>query len=129
MNKLHFLHQVIHLIHDLFFPRNFSRSAASQFGHNEGKRTLGIICACSDDFDWEGVKKPNIPQSEFIIYEMHVRQFIKYPNANVSEGNHGTYAGIIDKIDYLKDLGITAIELKPIGEIFPACSPLPTRIN
>lgn len=75
MNKLHFLHQVIHLINDLFFPRNFSRSAASQFGHNEGKRTLGIICACSDDFDWEGVKKPNIPQSELIIYEMHVRQF------------------------------------------------------
>ena len=42
MNKLPFLHKVIHLINDLFFPRNFSRSAASQFGHNEGKGPLGI---------------------------------------------------------------------------------------
>lgn len=65
-------------------------------------------------FDWNNDKPLNIPFSKTIIYEMHVRGFtidksskVKYP---------GTYLGIIDKIPYLKELGVTAVELLPVFE-------------
>lgn len=66
------------------------------------------------NYDWEGIKdnKPQIPLSETIIYEMHVGGFTKSSTSNVK--NQGTYLGIIDKIPYLKQLGVTAIELMPI---------------
>lgn len=64
------------------------------------------------NYDWEGVEKPNIPLKETIIYEMHVKGFTKSSTSGVKYP--GTYAGIIEKIPYLKSLGITAIELMPI---------------
>lgn len=64
------------------------------------------------DFDWEGDHPINRPLSESIIYETHVKGFTAGENANVK--NPGTYAGFIEKIPYLKDLGITAVELMPV---------------
>lgn len=66
------------------------------------------------DFDWQGDKPLNIPLSESIIYETHVKGFTAGKNANVS--NPGTYAGFIEKIPYLKSLGITSVEFLPIYE-------------
>jgi isoamylase len=64
------------------------------------------------DYDWEGDELPDTPIAETIIYEMHVRGFTRSPTAGV---NHpGTFAGVIEKIPYLKSLGITAVELLPI---------------
>ena len=45
---------------------------------------------------------------------MHVRGFTRHPNSGLSEETRGTYAGLIEKIPYLKDLGITAVELMPV---------------
>ncbi|MCI0335212.1 MAG: glycogen debranching protein GlgX [Planctomycetes bacterium] len=83
--------------------------------------TDGIVrppkCVVIDDtFDWKGDRHLKRPLSETIIYEMHVRGFTKSPSSDSHEP--GTYAGVIEKIPYLKSLGVTAIELMPVYE-FP----------
>ena len=67
-----------------------------------------------DEFDWEGVTPPNLELKDLIIYEMHVRGFTQSPSSSVS--SPGTYLGLIEKIPYLKDLGINAVELLPVYE-------------
>jgi glycogen operon protein len=70
--------------------------------------------AGDDGYDWEGDQQLNTPIQDLIIYEMHVRGFTRHPSSKVQ--NPGTYAGIIEKIPYLKKLGINCIELLPIFE-------------
>ena len=65
-------------------------------------------------FDWEDDCPPNIPLPDTIIYELHVRGFSRHFSSDVK--HPGTFLGIIDKIEYLKQLGITAVELLPIQE-------------
>jgi isoamylase len=67
-----------------------------------------------DPFDWEGDKPLNLSMEELIIYEMHVRSFTKHPSSHVA--HPGTYLGMIEKIPYLKKLGINAVELLPVYE-------------
>lgn len=66
-----------------------------------------------NNFNWGREKQPNIPMEDLVIYEMHVRGFTKMA-ADVS--HPGTFHAIKEKIPYLKDLGINAIELMPIFE-------------
>lgn len=67
-----------------------------------------------EDFDWEGDTPLKTPHHEMIIYEAHVRGFTKDESSGVKF--RGTYAGLVEKIPYLKELGINAIELLPIFE-------------
>ena len=67
-----------------------------------------------EDFDWEGDRPLNIPLEESIIYEMHLRGYTCHPSSGVEYP--GTYRGVIEKIPYLKKLGITAVELLPVAE-------------
>jgi glycogen operon protein len=67
-----------------------------------------------DDFDWEGDTALEIPTKDLIIYEAHVRGFTASPTSNVSAP--GTFAGLCEKIPYLKSLGVNCIELLPIFE-------------
>ncbi len=67
-----------------------------------------------DDFDWGNMAQPLIPMEDLIIYEMHVRGFTKDVSSGVA--HPGTFAGIMEKLDYLEDLGVNAIELMPIFE-------------
>ena len=67
-----------------------------------------------NDFDWNDSKQLSIPMEELIIYEMHVRGFTKHSSSKVS--HPGTFSGIAEKIPYLKELGINAVELMPIFE-------------
>jgi glycogen operon protein len=69
-----------------------------------------------DDFDWRGDRHVRHDLSKSIIYELHVRGFTQSPSSEVTRP--GTYLGLIEKIPYLQDLGITAVELMPIHE-FP----------
>ena len=66
-----------------------------------------------DDFDWGTEASPKIPMEELVIYEMHVRGFTKMAEDVTAPG---TFEGIRQKIPYLKDLGINAVELMPIFE-------------
>lgn len=72
----------------------------------------GIIVR--DRFDWSGDHRPRIPLPETVIYETHLRGFTVHPQARVRHA--GTYAGFREKIPYLRDLGITAVELLPVQE-------------
>src|SRR5208337_307967 len=74
-----------------------------------------------EPFDWEGCERPIYEDQEppLIIYETHVKQFTFNVNSGVPEYERGTYRGIIHKIKYLKELGITAIELMPIHQWDP----------
>ncbi|MDL1981480.1 MAG: glycogen debranching protein GlgX [Deltaproteobacteria bacterium] len=68
----------------------------------------------TSNYDWEGDKPLNRSMSKTIIYEMHVGGFTKSPSSGVQ--HPGTFSGIIEKIPYLKELGITAVELMPVFE-------------
>ena len=63
-------------------------------------------------YDWEGDVPLDRPMENLIIYEMHVRGFTQSPSSGVE--HHGTFAGIIEKVPYLKDLGVTTVELLPV---------------
>jgi isoamylase len=65
-------------------------------------------------FDWVRNAPAKRPCSRTIIYEMHVRGFTQHPNSGIEERLRGTYAGLIEKIPYLQELGITAVELLPV---------------
>ena len=65
-----------------------------------------------EDFDWEGDVQLNIPTEDLVIYELHVRSFTKDPSSGVRYA--GTFAGLTEKIPYLKQLGINCIELLPV---------------
>ncbi len=67
-----------------------------------------------DDFDWQGDRPPAIPLEDLIIYELHVRSFTRHPSARVK--HPGTYAGLVEKIPYLRELGVNCLELMPIFE-------------
>lgn len=68
------------------------------------------------DFDWGTDEHPNIPMNELLIYEVHLKGFTASPTSKVRYP--GTYLGFIEKIPYLKDLGITAVEFLPIHESY-----------
>jgi glycogen operon protein len=67
-----------------------------------------------EDFDWHGDQPLRLPWTSTVIYELHVRGYTIHPTAGVQA--RGTYRGLIQKISYLKDLGVTAVELMPVQE-------------
>ncbi len=67
-----------------------------------------------EDYEWEGDTPVGIPIQDYVIYEMHVRGFTKDKSSGVKHG--GTYAGVVEKIPYLKELGINCIEFMPVFE-------------
>jgi glycogen operon protein len=67
-----------------------------------------------DDFDWDDDRPLEIPMEDLVIYEMHVRSFTRHPSSGVKFP--GTFAGIRQKLPYLKELGVNCIELMPIYE-------------
>jgi len=77
-----------------------------------------------DTYDWEGDTLLDIPYSRTVIYEMHVGGFTQNPNSGVSPEKRGTFAGVIEKIPYLKSLGITAVELLPVHQFDERDAPL-----
>jgi len=102
----------------VFFPPGFDRAAAARPGSNAGKAPLGLLTGASEKFDWGDDRRPR-HQSDTIIYELHVRGFTNNPNSGVSPDRRGSYAGVIEKIPYLKELGITAVELMPVFQFDP----------
>jgi glycogen operon protein len=102
----------------IFFPPAFDREAARQPGSNAGRAPLGILAAHEERFAW-GADRPPRHDADLVIYELHVRGFTRNPNSGVSPEHRGTYAGVIEKIPYLLDLGITAVELMPVFQFDP----------
>lgn len=91
----------------------YNRKLASLYGQNNISSCLKSA-VINDEFDWDNVLPPCHPQSDSVIYEMHVRGFTKHPSSGIAPEKRGTFSGIIEKIPYLKSLGITAVELMPV---------------
>jgi isoamylase len=107
----------------VFFPTGFDRAAALGSGSNAGKAPLGVLCECQEEgaFDWGDDPRPH-HDGDLIIYEMHVRGFTMNPNSGVSAEKRGTFTGVMEKIPYLQELGVTAVELMPVFQ-FDAMEP------
>jgi isoamylase len=103
-------------------PQGFSRDAASEKGDNTATAMKSVVVDPAG-YDWEGDRPPNIPSSRTVVYEMHLRGFTKHPNSGVSERTRGTFAGLVEKIPYLQQLGITAVELLPVFQFDPQAVP------
>ena len=85
--------------------RDYQRSAAARSGNNMGAAAKSVV-ADLGGYDWEGDRPLDHPFSSTVLYEVHVAGFTRNPNSGVAEEKRGTYAGLIEKIPYLKDLGI-----------------------
>jgi glycogen operon protein len=108
-------------------PQNYSREAAKREGDNAATAMKSVVVDPSA-YDWEGDKPLCRPSARTIIYEMHVRGFTRHANSGVGEKTRGTYAGLIEKIPYLQQLGITAVELLPVFQ-FDAQDCPPGKVN
>lgn len=102
----------------VFFPPAFSRAAACAPGSNAGKAPLGVLRAVERTFDWGDDRRPR-HESDAVIYEVHVRGFTASPSSGVSPELRGTYAGLVEKIPYLRELGVTVVELMPVFQFDP----------
>jgi glycogen operon protein len=94
-------------------PETYSRDAARLEGDNT-RAAMKSAVVDSGDYDWEGDAPLCHPSSRTIIYELHVRGFTQHPSSGLRPEVRGTYAGLIEKIPYLQQLGITAVELLPV---------------
>lgn len=103
-------------------PDAFDRDAGACPGDNAAFAMKSVVANLST-YDWEGDMPLYRPFDKTIIYEMHVGGFTKHPSSGVAEDRRGTYLGLIEKIPYLKSLGITAVELLPIFQFDPQEAP------
>ena len=91
----------------------WDRAAACRPGDNTGAAMRSVVID-PGGYDWEGDRPLNRPMSETIIYEMHVGGFTRDASSGVAAP--GTFRGVIEKIPYLKALGVTAVELLPVNQ-------------
>jgi isoamylase len=103
--------------HRVFFPPGFRREASRGAGSNAGKAPLAHL-PHTQSFEWGNDPRPR-HTFDTVIYEMHVRGFTRSENSGVNPGARGTYAGVMEKIPYLKELGVTAVELLPVFQFDP----------
>jgi isoamylase len=108
-------------------PTTYSRDAARQKGDNSAAAMKSVVVDTSA-YDWEGDAPLRRPSARTIVYEMHVRGFTRHPSSGVAEAARGTFAGVIEKIPYLQQLGITAVELLPVFQ-FDAQDCPPGKVN
>jgi glycogen operon protein len=103
-------------------PDSYDRRAGTVPGGNTAVAMKSVVANCSS-YDWEGDLPLRRPFAESVIYELHVRGFTRHESSGVTAEKRGTYAGLIEKIPYLKDLGITAVELLPVQQFDPQSAP------
>jgi glycogen operon protein len=94
---------------------NYVREAAARPGDNCAHALKGVVVDPST-YDWEGDVPLHLPYADSVIYELHIGGFTRHPNSGLSPAKRGTYAGVVEKIPYLKALGVTAVELLPVQQ-------------
>ena len=108
-------------------PKNYSRAAAVMKDDNTATAMKSVVVD-PRTYDWQGDRPLRRLSSRTIIYELHVRGFTAHPSSGVAGERRGTYAGLIEKIPYLQQLGVTAVELLPVFQFDAQDSP-PGRVN
>jgi len=102
----------------VFFPPGFSRKVCASAGPTDGCAPLGrlpkkeVVAIPSD-------QGPRYTSRDGVVYELHVKGFTARANSGVTAAKRGTFAGVIEKIPYLQDLGVTIVELLPVHQFDP----------
>ena len=109
-------------------PERYDREAAGRPGDATTATSMKSVVVDPRAYDWEGDTPLRRPSARTIVYEMHVRGFTRHPSSGVPEKTRGTYAGLIEKIPYLRELGVTALELLPVFQFDPGAAPA-GRVN
>ena len=113
---------------EVIVPSGYNREEATRNGWDNAESAMKSVVVDPHPYDW-GVDIPlRRPSSQTVIYEMHVGGFTRHPNSGLPANIRGTFAGLIEKIPYLQDLGITAVELLPIFQ-FDAQDCPPGHVN
>ncbi|HET9983305.1 MAG TPA: isoamylase [Longimicrobiales bacterium] len=100
------------------FPAAFDRWAAMRPGSNAGKAALSVLPAPAPPTAPRR-DAPRHHDGDTVVYELHVRGFTRHPDSGVADERRGTYLGVVDRIPYLLDLGVTAVELMPVFQFDP----------
>lgn len=95
--------------------RNYNRIAGCRPGDNCAHAAKSVVVD-PHEYDWEDDEPLRTDYRTSIIYELHVGGFTRNPNSGISPEKRGTYAGLVEKIPYLKELGITAVEIMPVQQ-------------
>lgn len=103
----------------VYFPPEFDRDAGRRQGSNAGRAPLGVVWCPDPGNRHKTDRRPRMHGHDLVIYEAHVRGFTRHPSSGVEPDRRGTYAGFADKIPYLKELGVTAVELMPVFQADP----------
>ncbi|HVC97503.1 MAG TPA: hypothetical protein VND64_27720, partial [Pirellulales bacterium] len=102
---------------DFASARGYDPSAPEQdlaLSTLNNSRSVPKCVFVNDPFEWDGDRPPRHPWSKTLIYETHVRGFTIHPSSGVE--HPGTYRGLMEKIPYFKELGVTVVELMPVQE-------------
>ena len=102
----------------VMFPDSFNRGAASTPGSKAACAPLGVLGLDRVPFDWSGDHRPR-HGADLVIYEVHVRGFTRNTSSGVKDAHQGTFRGMIDQIPYLRQLGVTGVELQPVFQYDP----------
>jgi glycogen operon protein len=94
-------------------PSGYDRRKLAEPGDHTALTPKSVVVG-AQPYDWEDDVCPRRPFSDTYIYELHVGGFTRHPNSGVPPERRGKYLGLIEKIPYLLDLGITAVELLPV---------------
>ncbi len=93
----------------------YDRKAAQGPGDNCAQALKSVVVD-PDAYDWEDDFPLQVPYARSVIYELHVGGFTRHPNSGVAPEKRGTYAGLMEKIPYLQELGVNAVELMPVHQ-------------
>jgi len=104
------------------FPKDFKRGSFTNAGKLNVPSLKSVVCDLKS-YDWNGDQHPRHPFAQTVIYEMHVGGFTKNPNSGIAKELRGTYRGLIEKIPYLVELGVPAVELLPVFQFDPQDCP------
>ncbi len=103
-------------------PAGYSRAAAQCPGDNTASAMKSVVVDPTG-YDWEGDAPLRRTFNRTVIYEMHVGGFTRHPSSGLPPQLRGTYAGLVAKIPYLVELGVTAVELLPVFAFDPQDAP------
>ncbi len=111
------------------FSDPYGRSFAGRehWGRLSEAKTLLLSPVAEPEFDWQGDRPLHIPYEDCIVYRAHVRGLTKHASSGTE--HRGTFRGVVDKIPYLKELGITTLELLPAVEFQEVMMPEQTEGN
>ena len=101
----------------------YDRDLSSRLGVDNVASSMKSVVVDTGIYDWEGDEPLNHNLANSIIYEMHVGGFTRHPSSGVADHLKGTFRGLIEKIPYLRELGITCVELMPVQQFDPADLP------